>query len=149
MRKEFSSFAAIVTLLFYSSNILCASDFVQLFGAGQRTLNQYLERASSQTDQSRFERIVQEGIGAALFEWEQKALDLKLFGTEEWERQRLLFEGELKANAAESFEEWKEKKLSFDRQLINKSELYAELQKAAEDVYYLDGAGKKSGQGSQ
>nr|MCR5046767.1 hypothetical protein [Treponema sp.] len=149
MKKNFSKFAALLALLFYSSNILWASDYARLFGAGQRTLNQYLERALTQTEQSRFEMIVQEGLDAALFEWEQKALDLKLFGAEEWERQRLLFEERLNANAAESFEEWKEKKLYLDEESIKKSLLCAELQKAAEGFYFLDEEGKKSRQVSK
>ena len=144
MGKSFLRISALAAFLVYSSNILFAADYANLFMAGQRTLDFYLERAACQNDQARFESLAEEGIAAALFDWEQGALDLKLCGFEEWKIQREALERDLKAGAQAAYERWLLEKNSLEEESVKKSALYAELQKAAENFCFADADGNKS-----
>lgn len=144
MGKSFLRISALAAFLVYSSNILFAADYANLFMAGQRTLDFYLERAACQNDQARFESLAEEGIAAALFDWEQGALDLKLCGFEEWKIQRETLERDLKAGAQDAYERWLLEKSSLEEEGVKKSALYAELQRAAENFCFTDADGNKS-----
>ena len=135
---------ALAAFLVYSANILFAADYAKTFMAGQRTLNLYLERAACQNDQAVFERMADEGIAAALFEWEQGALELKLLGFDEWTGLREALERDLESEAKAAYERWLLEKESLEIEGAKKSGLYEELQKAAKDFYFTDADGNAS-----
>lgn len=144
MKNFLFRISALAAVLVYSANILFAADYAKTFMAGQRTLNLYLERAACQNDQAVFERMADEGIAAALFEWEQGALELKLLGFDEWTGLREALERDLESEAKAAYERWLLEKESLEIEGAKKSGLYEELQKAAKDFYFTDADGNAS-----
>ncbi|MBR5965830.1 MAG: hypothetical protein IK015_06925 [Treponema sp.] len=137
MKNFLFRLAAFFALLFYSGNVLFAADWAQSFLAGQRTLDMYLERAKAQTSQERFDALVEHGLEASLCEWEQNALDLKLQGLEDWVFQRELAQESLKSRAQGVVSEWVTERKKSEVQEIQKSALYSELKKLADEFNYL------------
>lgn len=144
MKNFLSRAAALLALAVYFPSVLQAADYSERFFSGQKTFESYLARAAEQSDQSRFERIAREGIGAAVFEWERDSLDLKLLGLDEWLLQREIFERRLGERADEALGIWLKDKRMSETQAVQKSALYAELQKAAEDFLFVDEDGSES-----
>ena len=133
MKNFFNRTAALLALLCYFSNAACAGEWAAGFAAGRRTLDLYLERAKIQTDQSRFEKIAEEGISAALFEWERGCEDSVLCDSAEWKAQRAAFERELGEAAEQAFGQWLLERKEENSFAVQKAALYLELQKAAAD----------------
>ena len=79
MKELYCKLAAVLALAVYAPSVLLAGGWQDAARAGRESLGFYLERAMVQTDQSRFEKIAQEGIGAALFEWERASEETALF----------------------------------------------------------------------
>lgn len=138
MKKLTLKMAAIFALAFYVPSVLFAGQYGRALQEGRRRFDSYLERAKIETDQSRFEKIAADGIGAAIFEWERAAEELGLCESEEWKAQRQAFERELGEAAAEAFDQWLLEKKSFAESAAKKSALYAELQKAADEFFFRD-----------
>lgn len=144
MKNFLVRLAAFMALLFYSGNVLFAADYAQSLLAGQRTLDFYLERAKVQTSQERFDAIMEQGIEASICEWEQSALDLKSQGLEDWIFERHLARENLKGRAQGVLCEWVMERKKSEVQEIQKSELYSELKKLADEFFYIDSDGNPS-----
>lgn len=144
MKNFLFRLAAFFALLFYSGSVLSAADYAQSFAAGQRVLDMYLERASLQTSQERFEALAEQGLYASIFEWERNALDLKLAGLEDWIFFKNEAEAALKGRAQGVFDEWLLERKKTEVQEIQKSEIYSSLKKLSEEFFYLDSSGNKT-----
>ena len=144
MKSLFSRFAAFLALAVYFPNVISAADYAQSFLAGQRSLDLYLERARVQTSQERFEAFASEGIQAALVEWEQSALELKLAGVEDWalQRQRALEDYENRRQGI--FCEWVMERKKSEEEDIKKSALFSELRALCDSFYYVEKGGKQT-----
>lgn len=144
MKERILRLWAFLALLFYSANALSAVDYAQSLLAGQRTLDLYLERAKVQTSQERFEELLSQGLDASICEWEQSALDLKTASLEDWAFERKRLQEDLSERARGVFNEWFLEKKKSQVQEIQKSALYAELKKLAQEFFYTDQDGNKS-----
>ncbi|MBQ3837207.1 MAG: hypothetical protein II814_08770, partial [Treponema sp.] len=144
MKNGISRFGAFLALFVYLGNVLFAADYAQSLMAGQRTLDLYLERAKIQTSQERFEDLARQGLNASLCEWEQSALDLKTASLEDWFFQRERLREALSERADGVFNEWFLEQRKSQVQEIQKSALYSELKKLAQEFFYTDQDGNKS-----
>ena len=141
MKDLFFRTAAILALATYAPTAMFANDYALFERSGKKSLELYLERAKIQGSEERFMRLAQEGISAAIFDWEKNAQDARLYDAESWKAQRLLFERSLNEDVESSFKDWLLEKKSLERASLEKSALYEELQKAAENFFYVDSEG--------
>ena len=144
MKNFLFRLAAAFALLFYSGNVLLAADYAQSLAAGQRVLDMYLERARVQTSRERFESLAEQGLSASICEWEQSALDLKLAGLEDWIFCKEEAESALKGRAQDVFSDWVAERKKSEAEEIQKSELYSELKKLANEFFFLDSSGTET-----
>lgn len=144
MKNAFLRFGAFLALVFYAGNVLFAADWAQSLMAGQRTLDFYLERAKVQTSQERFEELLEQGLDASVCEWERSAADLKLAGLEDWLFQKESFKESLNERALGVFNDWLMERKKSEGREIQKSGLYAELKKLAQEFFYVGPNGNQT-----
>ena len=131
-------------LTVYSLSIANAAQIAQDFQAQRKTLDSYLERAQVQSDRERFEKIAMQGIGAAVAEWEQDSLQMKIDDYDEWISQRDALTEALESYRDESFAKWVLKKQNEEREQIQRNALYKALQEAALSFAYTKADGSVS-----
>ncbi len=144
MKNFLVRLAAFFALVFYSGNVLFASDYAQCLLNGQRNLDLYLERASLQTSRERFESLMEQGLEAAYCEWEQSALSLRMAGVDDWAMQRQEAFKAFESRADGVFCDWVMERKKAEAQDLQKSELYSELKKLSDDFAYEDSFGNES-----
>lgn len=118
-------------LAVYSLSIANAAQIAQDFQAQRKTLDAYLERAFTQGDREKFEKIAAQGIGAAIAEWEQDSLEKKIEGYDEWILQRNDLSEDLESYRDASLAKWVLKKQNEEREEIQRNALYKALHEAA------------------
>ncbi len=131
MKELFQRGAAFLMLAVYSLSIANAAQIAQDFQAQRKTLDSYLERARVQGDREKFEKIAEQGIGAAIAEWEQDSLEKKIDGYDEWISQRNALAEDLEIYKDESLAKWILKRQSEEREQIQRNAIYKSLHAAA------------------
>lgn len=141
MKELFRRGAAFLMLAVYSLSIANAAQIAQDFKAQRKTLDTYLERAQVQGDREKFEKIAEQGIGAAIAEWEQDSLEKKIDGFDEWISQRNALAEDLESYKDESLAKWILKRQNEEREQIQRNALYKSLHAAALDFAFTKSDG--------
>lgn len=141
MKELFQRGAAFLMLAVYSLSIANAAQIAQDFQAQRKTLDSYLERARVQGDREKFEKIAEQGIGAAIAEWEQDSLEKKIDGYDEWVSQRNALAENLESYKDESLAKWILKRQNEEREQIQRNAIYQSLHAAALEFAYTKSDG--------
>ncbi|GAB1433420.1 hypothetical protein MASR2M29_20460 [Spirochaetota bacterium] len=138
MKTRFKKFIASLLLLSHFASILPAQDMAFELNQGRIRLVKFLERASLESSQEKWQRLAESALLAAMNAWESSSLYLKESGEESYMEKRALAEAVYKEETDKSYMRWAVNKYLQEKAALERSALGEALRNAANDWLYFD-----------
>jgi hypothetical protein len=130
-QQLFSRISATLLLILFIPSILPAQTMLSGKESGKIRLEQYIDRASIEQSKEQWNKTVQDGIMAALAEWESHSIELRENAYDTWLEERNSVQKEYELTGAKAYVEWTAQRYFDDRAVMQDSTFAKEIKKIA------------------